>query len=134
MRIIDKPGLLVIRNEKILLCRKRKGTQLLILPGGKRDPGEDDETCLRRELSEELAGITYGAFQYLGVFEAPAAGEPDAIVRMPLYQASIEGEPTPQAEIAELIWFDVRTDDRARLSPILRDKILPAIDPTEPRA
>lgn len=129
MRVIDKPGLLVIRNEKILLCRKRKGTQLLILPGGKREPGEDDETCLRRELAEELAGITYGPFKSIGVFEAPAAGEPDAIVRIALYQASIEGEPTPQAEIAELIWFDLHTDDRALLSPILRDKILPAITP-----
>jgi len=130
MRVIDKPGLLIVRDGRILLCRKRKGTQLLILPGGKREPGEDDETCLRRELAEEIAGVTYGPFTSLGVFEAPAAGEDDALVRIALYQAAIEGEPTPQAEIAELIWFDPHADDRARLSPILRDKILPAIAPS----
>ncbi|MBM3756978.1 MAG: NUDIX domain-containing protein [Acidobacteria bacterium] len=130
MRVIDKPGLLIVRDGRILLCRKRKGTQLLILPGGKREPGEDDETCLRRELAEEIAGVAYGPFTSLGVFEAPAAGEDDALVRIALYQAAIEGEPTPQAEIAELIWFDPHADDRARLSPILRDKILPAIAPS----
>lgn len=129
MRIIDKPGLLITRGSKILLCRKSRGTQALILPGGKREPGEDDESCLRRELAEEIGGLTYGPFQFRGVFEAPAAGEEGALVRIALYAASIEGEPTPQAEIAELIWFDPQTDDRARLSPILRDKILPAIAP-----
>lgn len=37
MNAIDKVGLLVIRGGKVLLCRKRTGTQLLILPGGKRE-------------------------------------------------------------------------------------------------
>jgi len=37
----------------MLLVRKR-GTQVFMQRGGKRDAGEDDATALARELDEEL--------------------------------------------------------------------------------
>jgi len=39
--MIRKIGLLMVRDNRILLCRKSFGTSLLILPGGKL---EGDET------------------------------------------------------------------------------------------
>ena len=47
----------LIRNGKTLICRRPKDAhlpQLWEFPGGKRDPGESWEACLRRELREEL--------------------------------------------------------------------------------
>lgn len=50
----------VIRDDagRYLIARRRPGTHLEGLwefPGGKREPGETLEACLRRELREELS-------------------------------------------------------------------------------
>lgn len=49
----------VIRqNGKILVCQRKKDGRYGLkweFPGGKLEPGEDVEQCLRRELREELA-------------------------------------------------------------------------------
>ena len=48
---------LVFRDGKLLITRRSAGAHLAGLwefPGGKREPGETDKQCLRRELREEL--------------------------------------------------------------------------------
>ncbi|MBI4003980.1 MAG: (deoxy)nucleoside triphosphate pyrophosphohydrolase [Candidatus Omnitrophica bacterium] len=48
---------LVERRGKYLICQRSPGTHLAgywEFPGGKREPGESWEACLRRELREEL--------------------------------------------------------------------------------
>ncbi|MBM3785917.1 MAG: NUDIX domain-containing protein [Acidobacteria bacterium] len=124
--MIDKVGLLAARNGKILLCRKRTGTRLLILPGGKREPGETDLECLRRELGEEITNAQYGEFHFVGVYEAPAAGDESRIVRITLYGAAITGDPLPAAELAGLIWFHP-CDDWFAVSPVIRERIFPDV-------
>lgn len=54
---------LIVRKGRYLIARRRAGTHLGGLwefPGGKCEPGESLEVCLRRELREEL-GITVTA-------------------------------------------------------------------------
>ena len=123
----DKVGLLAVRDGKILLCRKKHGTSLLILPGGCREPGESSMDCLTRELREELGDVAIRAPELVGRFTNRAAG-PDAslpkIVRIELYRAELIGEPVASAEIAELVWFG-EGDDRAQLAPSIAHKILP---------
>jgi 8-oxo-dGTP pyrophosphatase MutT (NUDIX family) len=117
-----KVGLLVIRDGRILLCRKKAGTQLLILPGGCIEPGESHLDCLRREIGEELGTVTLSSERYLGTYDSDAAG--GGAVRIELYEGSLIGEPQASAEIAELIWFSP-DEDRRILAPSIRDVILP---------
>ena len=119
----DKVGLLVLRDNRILLCRKRQGTQLLILPGGKFDPGETSMQCLERESREELGAVSAVSPEYLGTYEYEAA-DPGKTLRIELWRGELDGQPEAQSEIAELVWFSP-SDDRAALSPMLRDVILP---------
>ena len=125
MRIdYDKIGLLVRNGERILLCRKSRGTTLLILPGGCIEPPETASDCLRREAREELGPVEVTDVEYIGTYRDQAAGDLSKIVQIALYQGTLIGNPEPNSEIAELIWFGP-DEDRTRLSPSIVNKILP---------
>ena len=120
----DKVGLLTVRNGKILLCRKKHTTSALILPGGCKVAGESPLDCLTRELREELGDVRVSEPEYIGVYSDRAAGSETKTVDIELYRADLIGEPDARSEIAELVWFGAQ-DDRARLAPSIRNKILP---------
>ena len=124
MNEIHKVGLLAIREGHILLCRKKNGTNLLILPGGKIEANESHLDCLTRELQEELSGVSVQIFNHLGTYVDAAAGNLFAWVRIELYSGELTGEPEPRSEIAELVWFGPQ-GDRSQLSPSLANRILP---------
>ncbi|MEO8129702.1 MAG: NUDIX domain-containing protein [Bryobacteraceae bacterium] len=124
MADIHKAGLLFVRQGRILLCRKKHTTALLILPGGVIEPGETAGECLRRECREELGDVEVSHIEYLGVYESAAAGQEGKMVRIVLYGGILQGEPAAHAEIQELVWFGP-LDDPMRLAPSLRDVIFP---------
>jgi 8-oxo-dGTP pyrophosphatase MutT (NUDIX family) len=124
---IDKAGLLVVREGRVLLCRKTRGTPLLILPGGKRDTGETYLECPHRELREELGGLAVSGLDHLGTYTDRAAIEDPTIVktiRIELYRGDLDGTPVASSEIGELVWFGA-DGDRAQLAPSLANTILP---------
>ncbi len=104
---IIKAGLLVFDEEdRILLCRKNRDTSLLITPGGRIEPNESAEECLVREISEELgSNVSLSDLHYFGTYRDIAAGSTEKIVEIQLYSGTLSGQPAPQAEIAELVWF-----------------------------
>jgi len=57
MKLIEVAAGLVYREGRYLIARRNPGVHLAgfwEFPGGKREPGETLEECLRRELFEEL--------------------------------------------------------------------------------
>jgi 8-oxo-dGTP pyrophosphatase MutT (NUDIX family) len=122
--MIDKVGLLTIRDGKVLLCRKKHGHSLLILPGGKREAGESSLECLARELREELGDVTAVSPVLVDVYVHAAAGTKGKMMRLELYRGELSGEPHAHAEIGELVWFGAG-DDQAMLAPSLTFLIFP---------
>lgn len=120
----DKIGLLVVRDGRILLCRKKHSTSLLILPGGCLEAGETALECLHRELREELGEVAASGLEYVGTYSDRAAGDESKMVRIELYRGELVGTPRASSEIRDLVWFG-EADDRAQLAPSLVNRILP---------
>jgi 8-oxo-dGTP diphosphatase len=124
--IVEVVGAVIRDAGGRLLTVRKRGTQRFMLPGGKREPGEDDSTALARELREELGVEVVGA-NLLGRFEAPAANEPGATVRSSAYVVEINGEIAIAAEIEELLWIDPAAPPDVPIAPLLTGQILPRL-------
>jgi 8-oxo-dGTP pyrophosphatase MutT (NUDIX family) len=124
MADFHKAGLLYLKEGRVLLCRKKHSTSLLILPGGKLEKGETAQQCLERECREELGGVELSDLRHLGDYESPAAGHEPMTVRIELFAGELRGLPSAGSEIAQLVWFGP-ADDAALLAPSLRDTIFP---------
>lgn len=123
----NKIGLITLRDGRLLLCRKKHTTSLLILPGGVMEPGETPMECLAREIREELGEVTLEKPEFLGVYEDRAHSDDPSVkktLRMELYSGRLVGEPVASSEIKELVWFGSDSDP-GQLTPILIHKILP---------
>jgi 8-oxo-dGTP pyrophosphatase MutT (NUDIX family) len=123
----NKVGALILRGDRLLLCRKNRDTSKWIPPGGRVEAGESDLECLTRELCEELGEVALRNVEYVGTYEDRAAFDDPAAVktlRIALYRGDLVGAPTPASEITEVIWFGPDSDV-AELTPIFLNRILP---------
>jgi 8-oxo-dGTP diphosphatase len=128
-REILKIGLAVTDSDRLLVVRKR-GTSSYILPGGKREPGENDLEALAREVEEELGcRLNSSTIVFLGSFSDAAADLENTTVTVRLYAAQLIGNPTPQSEIENLKWFCPSADSGQSLAPSLQNHIVPFLFP-----
>jgi 8-oxo-dGTP diphosphatase len=124
-RQITKVGLAVMKDDCLLLVRK-KGSTFYILPGGKPESGETDVQTLSREIDEELGcTVDAGRLTFLGAFSDAAAGMPGVEITIRLYAGDLVGTPSPHAEIDTVLWWTLRKQEDATLAPSLRNSILP---------
>lgn len=83
------------RDGRFFVTRRQDGVHFegyWEFPGGKCEPGETDEACLRREMREELGvDITIGR-QLLSVSHA----YPDLVVELRFYACDVLGTPAPR--------------------------------------
>jgi 8-oxo-dGTP diphosphatase len=119
-KIIRKAALLVFKDNKIMLARSRKNAEVFYMLGGKFEPGESDEDCLKREVKEEIGcEIVPGSLKFLHEFSATphGAGKEDILLVESVYMGEISGNPTPQSEIAEIRYFNASIDQK-HLTPM----------------
>jgi 8-oxo-dGTP diphosphatase len=92
----------VVENGRLLLVSKTAAPDVFYLPGGKPEPGESAEDCVRREVREEL-GVELDALAFHETIHAPAALE-GVPMAMDVFRAGLAGEPVAAAEIANVTW------------------------------
>lgn len=123
----------VIRDDCVLLlqCAFRDGVTAWILPGGGRDEGEDDVTCVAREVLEET-GLVVNVERLLADV---AAQPPDGTyTRWRTYlctvlsgEAAPGGGEGPNAELVGVRWLpldDAAWPDDLRNDPFLYPQLL----------
>lgn len=102
-------GIIVIRGDQVLLCRRGKPPNVgsWTLPGGAQDVGETCEAAARRELAEET-GLTVGPLHFTAYVDTIRRDE-DGRVRFhytildfaALWEA---GEPIAGSDVSEVTW------------------------------
>jgi 8-oxo-dGTP diphosphatase len=111
MTTIVVTAAVIERDGRVLVTRRLRGTHLegfWEFPGGKCEPGESLEACLRRELREELAVDAIIGSELLSTTHA----YPERKVELHFFSVSVAGEPVAQIG-QQMQW--VRREDLATL-------------------
>lgn len=102
-KVVEVAAGLIFRDGKLLITQRRADSHLGGLwefPGGKREPGETFEQCLRRELMEELGcEVAVGE-----LVESITHDYPEKSVRLEFYHCRwLAIEPRP-IDCADCCW------------------------------
>lgn len=127
----NKIGLLILNEDAtlFLVCEPgdayhNKKVQQYLMPGGQLEEDSEIE-CLNREIKEELdCGIDMDSIKYIDTYE-DAAADPGRDVMIKLYQGNLIGEPKPSSEIGALRWIGKDDINNPKVSPIIKNKIIP---------
>ena len=104
-KVIEVSAALIFRAGRLLITQRHAGAHLggcWEFPGGKREPGETFEACLKREIREEL-GVEIGVG---ALFEEVHHDYPEKSVYLKFFLATAPvGEPQP-IDCAAVKWVD----------------------------
>jgi len=119
LRHIQVALAVIERRGQLLICRRRKGDFLggfWEFPGGRREPGESWEACLRREVREEL-GV---AVKSLCLFATVRYRYAPHSVFLKVYRCAIAGDRPRPLGTAALRWVPRERLSRYRFPPANR--------------
>jgi len=122
---INKIALAVFKDKKLLLVRSHKNEMVFYSLGGKKNEGETDIDCLKREVFEEVGcEIDPASIKFLKQFEEIAHGKETTWLVIRMYGGKLIGELEPSSEIAEVGWFDSNSDP-IHLSEMAQRQFMP---------
>lgn len=104
--MIEVTAAIIMDQEKVLIAQKERSHKLAGLwefPGGKMEAGETPESCLKRELAEEL-GIV---IDITGFFAEYTFALETAVLHVMGYQATVIGGTLTLHEHDAVRWVDV---------------------------
>jgi 8-oxo-dGTP diphosphatase len=132
MAYYNKVGLLALSDnkKKFLVCwpgpNYGSPTKAYLMPGGQIEAGESDIDCLKREVMEELAvELDPNNIDYINEYIDKTVFYPDRDVSIKLYAAKMLGEPKASDEIGDLAWIGLADANDEKVSPIIKNKIIP---------
>lgn len=115
-----------IRNNR-LLVQEENGNQCYVLPGGTAKKEEGAIQALCREIKEGLGvELDIATLSYLGQYEDGVEANNTECTRVEVYQGGFNGQIKTCPRIKKIIWFG-KDDDQNQLAPLLRNKIIPAL-------
>lgn len=119
-----RAGAIIFNDNKLLLV-SAKGRKEFWSPGGKIEENETDEDCLKRELKEEL-GVQLVAYKFYKEYIRKSFYH-DYMLKSKMYIVSIEGEPKPTAEIANIHWLTKEEFEKKRviIIPLINEELIP---------
>lgn len=132
MAYYNKIGLLVLNADstKFLVCEpgalyEEKSVTQYLMPGGKFEE-ETIEECLQAETREELGcELDMESVKFINDYTDVSATSPDRDVLIKLYSGTLIGEPVASTEIGALHWIGQNDLSNDKVSPIIRNKIIP---------
>lgn len=124
--IVRVAAAIISRQGRYLIAKRKAGVHLAgfwEFPGGKCEPGESLENCLRRELQEELDVIISNPVP----FEIVHHSYPDKTVELHFFRCSISGGVAEARECAEIRWVS-REDLHLYRFPPADEPVLRALE------
>jgi 8-oxo-dGTP pyrophosphatase MutT (NUDIX family) len=115
----------IVEDGRLLLVSKRAAPSVYYLPGGKPDPAETVEDCVRREVREEL-GAELTSLAYLETVVDVAALE-RVPMSMDVFVAALDRAPRVASEIAALAWFRPDEPFAGTLAPAVANGVVPGL-------
>jgi 8-oxo-dGTP diphosphatase len=131
MRAIHKVAAIVIEDNKLFMVRKKQKESWTCL-GGRPEEGENEEGALTREVREEV-NCQAEIWKKLGEFEAPAAHDGDAVVKLSCYLVKLHGTvEVVDHELAEVGFIGKDYKEKGiKLTSVTEERVIPFLKKEE---